>query len=138
VSGRYLLDTNHLGAAIAPISPVRDRILSEVRKGIRFGTCIAALCELEVGIRQTARPDACRRQRDRLLTQVRIWPVELDLIDCFGAIRDELRAKGRVLSHVDVVLAALARTMRLTILTTDRDFEALPDLVAENWAPAAT
>jgi tRNA(fMet)-specific endonuclease VapC len=133
VSARYLLDTNHLGAAIAPVSQLRQRIAEDIRQGIRFGTCIAALCELEVGIRQTARPDAYRRQRDRLLTQVRIWPVELDLVDSFGAVRDELRSRGRVLSHVDVVLAALARSMRLTILTTDRDFEALPDIAVENW-----
>ncbi len=29
--------------------------------------------------------------------------------------------------------AALARVMDLTLVTTDRDFEALPDLRLENW-----
>jgi len=29
--------------------------------------------------------------------------------------------------------AALARHMDLTLLTADRDFEALPDLRVENW-----
>jgi predicted nucleic acid-binding protein len=45
----------------------------------------------------------------------------------------ELRAKGRVLSQVDMTLAALARRMQLVLLTTDRDFEALPDVQVENW-----
>jgi predicted nucleic acid-binding protein len=31
------------------------------------------------------------------------------------------------------VLAALARQHKLTVLTTDRDFEALTDLRVENW-----
>ncbi len=31
------------------------------------------------------------------------------------------------------MLAALARLMDLTLLTTDLDFEALPDLSSENW-----
>lgn len=50
-----------------------------------------------------------------------------------GYLLDELRAKGRVLSQVDMLLAALARRMKLVLLTTDRDFEALPDVKAENW-----
>ena len=44
-----------------------------------------------------------------------------------------LRRLGRVLSQVDMMLAALARQQKLTILTTDRDFEALTDLNVENW-----
>jgi predicted nucleic acid-binding protein len=32
-----------------------------------------------------------------------------------------------------MMLAALARQHKLTVLTTDRDFEALPDLRVENW-----
>jgi tRNA(fMet)-specific endonuclease VapC len=51
----------------------------------------------------------------------------------YGAIYNELRQKGRVLSQVDMVLAALARQHKLVVLTTDHDFEALPDLTLENW-----
>ena len=32
-----------------------------------------------------------------------------------------------------MMLASLARVMNLTILTTDRDFEALPDIRTEDW-----
>jgi predicted nucleic acid-binding protein len=32
-----------------------------------------------------------------------------------------------------MMLAALARRMNLTLLTTDRDFDALPDLRREDW-----
>ncbi len=31
------------------------------------------------------------------------------------------------------MLAALARQHKLIVLTTDQDFEALPDLALENW-----
>ncbi len=31
------------------------------------------------------------------------------------------------------MLAALARQHKVAVLTTDRDFEALPDLAAKNW-----
>jgi len=45
----------------------------------------------------------------------------------------ELRSRGRVLSQVEMMLAALARVMDLTLVTADRDFEALSDLRTENW-----
>ena len=34
----YLLDTNHLSAAIRRVSPVRDRIRRTIRDGVRVGT----------------------------------------------------------------------------------------------------
>jgi tRNA(fMet)-specific endonuclease VapC len=51
----------------------------------------------------------------------------------YGAVYVELRRQGRVLSQVDMMLAALARQHKLALLTTDRDFEALSDLAVENW-----
>src|SRR5687767_1875142 len=57
----YLLDTNHLSAAVRRVSPIRDRIRETHRKGIPFGTCWPVLCELEFGIAQTADPEGYRR-----------------------------------------------------------------------------
>ena len=34
---------------------------------------------------------------------------------------------------VYMMQAALARQMQLTLLTADRDFEALPEIPTENW-----
>jgi predicted nucleic acid-binding protein len=51
----------------------------------------------------------------------------------YGEIFRDLRSRGRVLSQVDMMLAALAKQMDLTIATADRDFEALPDIRTENW-----
>jgi len=43
----FLLDTNHLGEAIRPVSRVRERIEQARRAGLRVGTCVPVLCELE-------------------------------------------------------------------------------------------
>jgi len=69
----------------------------------------------------------------RLLSFVRVWPLEPPVAAIYGAIYLDLRRRGRALSQVDMMLAALCRQMSLTLLTTDRDFEALPDLRRENW-----
>jgi predicted nucleic acid-binding protein len=51
----------------------------------------------------------------------------------YAEIYHELRDKGRVLSQVDMLLAAMTRSMSATLLTSDRDFDALSDLDVENW-----
>ena len=128
-----LLDTNHLSEAIRRTSKVRPRLRERMHHGVRVGTCVPVLCELEAGIVQTRRPASCRHILDDLLHEIRVWPVDRELARTFGELYFEIVRGGHVLSHVDIVLAALARTMRLTISTTDRDFEALPDIQTENW-----
>jgi tRNA(fMet)-specific endonuclease VapC len=130
---KYLLDCNHLSVAINRVSPLRDRIQRTRRTGSRFVACYPVLCELEVGILQTPSPDENYQRLTRLLNQVRIWPLDGETTRLYGAIYIELRKRGRILSQVDMMLAALARQHKLTLLTTDRDFEALPDLKVENW-----
>jgi len=130
----YLLDCNHLSASLRRVSPVRERIHQGRRSGHRFISCYPVLCELEVGIQQTPNPDDNRRRLAQLLRHVRLWPLDTETTRLYGAVYLELRRQGRVLSQVDIMLAALARQHKLIVLTTDRDFEALADLAVENWA----
>jgi tRNA(fMet)-specific endonuclease VapC len=122
-----------MSAAIRPVSPVRDRMEQAYRAGFRFATCVPVLCELEVGIQQTADPEAYRRRLRHLLGIVRVWPLDRPLARIYGEIYHELRRQGRVLAPVDRILAALARVHNVVLMTADRDFEALPDIRTENW-----
>ncbi len=130
----YLLDCNHLSASLRRVSPVRERVHQGRRAGHRFISCYPVLCELEDGIQQTPNPDDNRRRLAQLLRHVRLWPLDTETTRLYGAVYLELRRQGRVLSQVDIMLAALARQHKLIVLTTDRDFEALTDLAVENWA----
>lgn len=130
----YLLDTNHLGAALRADSPVRRGIVRARRPGSRIGTCVPVLCELEAGLQAGSRPDHYRVLLDRLLAGLRIWPIDPPVARIYGGLYCDLRARGRALSQIDILLAALARSMDLTLLTTDRDFDALPDLRVEDWS----
>jgi tRNA(fMet)-specific endonuclease VapC len=133
VTSGYLLDTNHLGHAVTSGSVVQNRILQLRGSGARVGTCIPVLCEIEAGIRQVKQPDAYRLNLRRLLRKVRVWPIDESTARIYGDIHFDLRNRGRVLSQVDMMLAALARQMKLTIVTSDQDFAALPDIPTENW-----
>src|SRR5215510_321793 len=124
----YLLDTNHLGMAVDIATVVGQRVDEARLAGLRLGTCLPVLCEIEAGMRQVRRKAQYRRDLDRLLQQLRIWPIDRRTAQIYGDVFVELRKKGKVVSQVDIMVAALARQMKLTILTTDRDFEALPDI----------
>ena len=132
----YLLDTTHVSAALAPVSPVRERLYRANLIGERLVVCVPVLCELQAGIQGLSRPEPCLRQLRRLLGFVCIWPLEPALADHYGAIHHELRRSGRVMFQVDMILAAMVRQSGATLLTTDRDFEALPDLRTANWTMA--
>ncbi|SRR5713101_968041 len=129
----YLLDTNHLSAALPPVSRIRDRIYQEHRRGIKFGVCIPVLSELEVGLQSLSRAGSLRRTLKRLLSKIRLWPQQLDDARLYGEIYLDLKQRGKSLSQADIFLAAMAKRMNLTLLTSDRDFEALPDIKTENW-----
>jgi tRNA(fMet)-specific endonuclease VapC len=130
----YLLDCNHLSPALRRTSPLRNRILQSRLAGNRFICCVPVLCELEAGIQQTPKPDENRRRLNQLLLHVRLWPLDLETTRNYGAIYLELRRKGCVQSQVDMMLAALARQHKLILLTSDRDFEGLPDVRTEDWS----
>jgi tRNA(fMet)-specific endonuclease VapC len=105
----YLLDCNHLSAALRKVAPVRERIHQQRKAGDRFISCYPVLCELEVGIQQTRKPEDNRRRLAQLLRHVRLWPLDTETTRLYGAVYIELRRQGRVLSQVDMMLAALAR-----------------------------
>lgn len=128
----YLLDANHVGVGVDESSLVGQRIYEARRAGSRIGTRLPALCEVEAGIRQVKRKVQYRHDLNHLLLQIKIWPIELKTTRIFGDLHLEMRRAGRALSHVDIIIAALALQMKHTILTTDRDFEAIWDIQTED------
>ena len=102
-------------------------------RGASIGTCAPALCELAVGMQQVRDPASYSKSLSRLLGTLRIWPLDMDTAILYGDTFHRLRQEGRVWSQVDMMLAALARQLGFVLLTSDRDFEALPGLSRENW-----
>lgn len=130
---RYLLDTNHFSDLMEPASQIRNRVFQETRNRNRVGICVPVLCEWHAGIEHSRFRERRRRALKPLLKKyIRIWPLDVTVARFYGEVFSQLRSSGRSLSQVDMMLAALARQMNLTLVTADRDFEALPDLDVEN------
>lgn len=132
----FLLDTNHLSSAVRLASPLRERIHWMRDRGASIGTCTPVLCELAVGARQVRDPATYHKALSRLLTRLRLWHLDAETAWYYGEVFHHLQSSGRILSQVDMMLAALSNQMGLTLLTSDRDFEALPGLSVENWLEA--
>jgi predicted nucleic acid-binding protein len=130
---KYLLDTNHLSHAIRKVSSLRDRLRAAVRDGHQFGTCWPALCELEVGIRQTANPNAVRRTLEMVLKDIRIWPMNWLTVTAYADLRLFAKSHGIALSQVDLILASFAQSMDVILLTTDNDFQEMKPIKIANW-----
>src|SRR5436189_3936709 len=105
----YLVDTNHVGAMLDNAFGSRQRLLEQADLGFRFGTCVPVLCELEVGLLQTARYSQNRKLLRQLLKPIRIWPLEWEDAEYYGKVYAELRSNGRAMSQVDMFLSALCR-----------------------------
>lgn len=109
VTTGFLLDTNHISRAVIPKSPVRQRITNLRQRGIKLGKCVPVLCEIEAGIQQASQPMftvSTSNSGAPGLRQIRVWPINPSTARLYGVIHHDLKRRGRVLSHVDVMLAA--------------------------------
>ena len=59
--------------------------------------------------------------------------MDWSLVEHYGTCAKLVRSRARVLSTTDLVLAGFAHRDGLILLTTDNDFEALPEIKTENW-----
>ena len=137
VMAKFVLDTNHLSHAVRKVSTLRDRLREAVRQGHQLGTCWPALCELEVGIRQTNDPDAVRRTLSIVLNDIRIWPMSWQTVMAYGDLRLFTKSNGIVMSQIDLILASFAQSMDATLLTTDNDIQGMKSIKVENWTAVA-
>jgi tRNA(fMet)-specific endonuclease VapC len=130
---RYLLDTNHLSDYLDRHPVLQPRVDAALRAGDRFGICSPVYCEYRAGIRVSRRYRQNLARLQAALAVFRLWPTDEDTAAEFAEIFRELRSAGRVLAQFDLLIAAVARQYKLTLLTADRDFEPVAGLHIENW-----
>src|SRR5216684_2996978 len=130
---RYLLDTNHLSAYLDRHPVLQPRVDAALRGGDRFGICLPVHCEYRAGIRVSRRYRQNLARFQAALSVFRLWPTDEQTAVEFAEIFRELRAAGQMLSEFDLLIAAVARQHKLTLLTADQDFQPVKQLRIENW-----
>src|SRR2546429_623271 len=70
---------------------------------------------------------------EALMRQFVIWELDAKAAVEFGRLRAELRSAGQPIPIFDVLIAAIARSNNLVLLTADRHFNSVDGLAVENW-----
>jgi tRNA(fMet)-specific endonuclease VapC len=130
---KYLLDTNHLSGYLDRKPSIENRIDAALRAGDRFGICLPVLCEYRAGILLGKRHRQNLIRLQSALALFRIWPADETTASAFAEIFQELRSAGKSLSQFDLLIAAMARQHRLTLLTADQDFQPVKGIKIQNW-----
>lgn len=131
---RYLLDTNAMGDFIDHRRGVDVRARDARMRGAVIGTCMPVAAELFFGVEFGASREVNRPRLVRALSRIRCWPFDRPAVEEYGRLAAELRRIGRPMQQIDIMIAAIARSLGdCTVITDDTDLSAVPGLRVENW-----
>ena len=129
---RFLLDTNIVSDLVRhPRGKIADRI-SEVGEA-DVCTSIVVAAELRYGAakRNSSRLTA---QLEAVLGALEIIALEAPADAMYGLIRADLERSGQPIGANDLLIAAHALALDLTVVTdNEREFSRVEDLRVENW-----
>lgn len=131
---RYLLDSNAVNAYVDGHEPLRTRMTTARSGGAQIGTCEPIVAELYFGLEFSNSRGENVKRLDRGLKLIRCWPFDRAAARTFARIAADLRRRGRPMQVFDVMLAAVATSLKnCTVVTTDSDLSAVPGLRVVNW-----
>jgi tRNA(fMet)-specific endonuclease VapC len=129
---RFLLDTNIVSDLVKnPRGKISDRI-SEVGED-NVCTSIVVAAELRYG---ATRKNSARltSQLEAVLDALEVLPLEAPVDAVYGVIRTGLERSGQPIGANDLLIAAHALALDLTLVTDNgREFSRINGLRVENW-----
>ena len=131
---KYMLDTNIIAYAVNWRIP---RVLEEIREHLPEGLCISAvtMAELEFGICNSSRPEQNRLALMLFLSPIEVLPFDGLAAAHYGTIRADLKRRGEPIGANDLLIAAHARSLGLTLVSNNlKEFNKVEGLFTENWA----
>lgn len=130
---KYMLDTNIIAYAK---NKRPESVLRRFMQCRPEDMCLSsiALAELEFGVRNSARPEQNQLALVTFLSRIAVLPFDADAAMEYGVIRTDLTKKGRLIGANDLLIAAHAKALGLTLVTNNtREFERVEGLKVENW-----
>ena len=128
----YLLDTNIISDIIRnPNGPAARRIGQIGPKEIFTSIIVAS--ELRYGCAKKGSPKL-HTKVDGILETIPVLPLDIPADAEYGGIRAELEAAGQPIGMNDLLIAAHAHALGLTLVTDKtREFSRISGLNVENW-----
>ena len=130
---RYLLDTNIVSELIKnPQGVVAERMLTA---GLEKYCCtsIIVACELRYGAAKKQSPKLSFNV-EQLLNSLPVLSLEESTDEVYAKIRVNLEGRDLPIGHHDLLIAAHALSLGLTVVTAnEREFTRVENLMVENW-----
>ena len=93
-----------------------------------------SVAELQYGVCKSNRPDQNRVALTEFLLPLEVVAFDESAASHYGDIRDHLEKRGNIIGSMDLLIAAHARSLSLTLITNNlREFQRVPGLRADNW-----
>ncbi len=129
---RYLLDTNIVSdIARRPGGLVVQRMAA---LGVeQIGISIVVACEIRFGLAKRG-SDRLAQRLNLVLEQMMVLPLESPVEEHYTDIRNALERAGTPIGPNDLLIAAHARALGLTLVSDNvGEFSRVADLAVENW-----
>lgn len=129
---RYLLDTNIVSELVGyPKGVVAQRIAQVGEE--RICTSIVVSAELRFGTEKSG-SKKLRAQLGAILSALEILPLERPVDRHYAELRHYLEQRGTPIGPNDILIAAHALSLGLTVVTASlKEFSRVPGLALENW-----
>jgi tRNA(fMet)-specific endonuclease VapC len=130
---RYMLDTDISSYVMNQLVPAVLRRLQAVAVN---DVCVSAITrsELEYGVAVSPRRDRDQRNLDVFLQHIQVLDYPSGAAVDYAQIRALLKTRGRMIGANDLLIAAHARCLKLTLVSNNtREFGRLSGLRIENW-----
>ena len=129
---RYLLDTNILSDLLRAPAGACAKRLARVGEST-VATSIIVACELRYCVAKKGSAALAARV-EAMLEALPVLPFDADADRHYGAIRCALAASGTPIGANDLLIAAHARALGLTLVTdNEKEFRRVPQLKLANW-----
>ncbi|WP_231737930.1 type II toxin-antitoxin system tRNA(fMet)-specific endonuclease VapC [Terracidiphilus gabretensis] len=129
-----MLDTDIVSYAMKKTSP---KVLHRLAQTALTDICLSSivLAELEFGVAASVAPIPYRSRLDDFLRYVNVLDFPVEAARDYGTIRADLKIRGQIIGSNDLLIAAHARYLGLTLVTNNiREYTRIPGLKLENWA----
>ena len=130
---KYMLDTN---IVIYLIKKQPESVLQKLQEYDPSDFCISSitLAEMEYGIAKSTSPEKNQAALSAFLSNIDILPFDDRASVEYGDIRASLEKKGTPIGPNDMLIAAHARSLGLTIVTNNvKEFRRVDGLMLDNW-----
>ncbi len=132
---RYLLDTNVISALARQPRGLVSKRLALAGESL-VCTSLIVVCELRFGLKKRS-SSRLTIQVEAILELLPILSLDSPVEDHYADIRNVLEVAGSPIGPNDLLIAAHARSLGLTVVTENlREFSRVPGLTVENWLEA--